>query len=73
MYQSGCLKRIAWAFVPQVAASHQAQFGVNLIGQLLKGGIVAAAPGFQQICDFPVQGKIIASMAGFRLRVRLYW
>jgi hypothetical protein len=41
-----------------VAASHEAQFAVNLIGQLLQGSVISGAPRFQQPGDFRVQKKL---------------
>ena len=50
--QCGGLEGVALAFVLHVPASHEAQFGIDLLRQPLQGSFVAAAPGFQQIRDF---------------------
>ena len=43
----GGLKRLVPPFAFHVAASHAAQFIVNLLGQLIERGRIASRPGFQ--------------------------
>ena len=38
-------------FVLHVAAGHQAQLGIHVLGQPCQGGFVTAAPGIQQVGD----------------------
>jgi hypothetical protein len=52
--QGGSLKRVVPPFAYHVAASHAAQFIVNLLGQLIERGRIADRPSFEQIGDFRV-------------------
>ena len=66
------LKRVVPPFAYHVAASHAAQFIVNLLGQLIERGRIARRPGFQKIGDFRVQEKSMTLMAAFSSPFRLY-
>jgi hypothetical protein len=70
--QRGGLKAVTLTLVLHVAASHQTQFLVDALRQFVECGLIAAAPGFEQIGDVRVQKEIMARMAGFTARFRLY-
>ena len=46
------MEGIAPGFVFHVAAGHEPQFRIDLVREPGQGGLVTAAPSFQEICDF---------------------
>jgi probable HAF family extracellular repeat protein len=68
------LKGVSLTLILHVAASHETQFVVHVLRQLVECGLIAAAPGFEQIGDVRVQNRIMTAVAGllsgFRLKQR---
>jgi hypothetical protein len=52
MDQCRGLKSIVPAFIFHVPAGHETQFRIDLLREPDQCGFFAAAPGFQEICDF---------------------